>query len=100
MKLIFLETTTLIFLAVIFHWFIEYVIKLCCYNDKHQKYKHIWEQTQRTVGKHTTQSLAGDVSGGGVGDKSCRRGTKASRACFPGGVKVSFLWKVDWVEGF
>lgn len=82
MKLIFFETTTLIFLAVIFHWFIEYVIKLCCYSDKYQEYKHIWEQTQGTVGTHTTQLLAGDVSRGAVGEKSCCRRTEASRGLF------------------
>lgn len=75
-KLIFLETTTLICLAGIFLWFIYYVIKLCCSNDKYEEFKSIWKQTQQTVGRHTTELLARDEKG--IGERCWHRGTKAS----------------------
>lgn len=42
------------FLAVIIHWFIEYIIESCCSNNK---YKSHLGANPVTAGKHTTQLL-------------------------------------------
>lgn len=56
------------------------------------------EQTHWAVDKHTTQVLAGDLSGGGR--KSLRQREKGTWVCFTGRMKVGLLQRGDSVHGF